>query len=387
MTPVTVLYVDHVTMLSGGERSLLDLVRVLDRTRFSPALVCPGEGPLAAAFRDAGCAVSFLPDAGGLFSVSRKRLDTGIHRAIQWVPRTLSAARHLAAIARACGARLLASNSQKAHVIASLASLETGLPLVWHMRDCLDPSPVASLLGLLAGVTARRVIAISDAVTRSLADAGGFPLGRVVRVHNGIDLARGAGRPVLRAELGLPPDAFLAGAVGQLSRWKGAHVLLDAARAMPSLHVALAGSCLFAGNEAAYFDELQAAAREPGLRGRVHLLGQRDDVPDVMASLDALVHPAIQPEPFGRVLVEAMAAGCAVVASDVGAVREVVGDAGALVPPGDAPALAMRLAALAADPARRAALGAAGRARALALFGIDRCRRATEAVYERVLAP
>lgn len=384
--PCPVLYVDHVTALSGGERSLVDLCRALDRARFRPVLACPGDGPLAAAFRALCFDVHFLTAAPGLLDVSRTSLDTSLARVIEWIPGTIAVARQVAAAARASGAQLIASNSQKAHVLASLAARMTGLPLVWHMRDCLEPGWAGRTMGLLSRLFGPRIIAISDAVVRSLARAGPFRGDRVVRVYNGLALPKEPGRPVLRHELPLPPDAFLVGTVGQISRWKGLHVLLEAARRMPRLHVAITGECLFTGNEAVYREELARIAAAPDLAGRVFFVGPREDIPDVMASLDLLVHPVIEPEPFGRVLVEAMAAGRPVVASDLGAVREVVGhEAGLLVPAGDHEALVRALGTLAGDPDARERMGQAGRARATAEFGIETCKSKIEAVYEDVL--
>lgn len=378
-----VLYVDHVARLSGGERSLLDLVRALDRTRYAPALACPGEGPLPDAFRALGLPVFPLIASDELLAVSRGALDTSIAGALRWIPGTMRLAGDVARAARESGARLIVSNSLKAHVIASAAAWMTGLPLVWHMRDCLSPGRVGRAMGWLARASARRVIAISDAVVQSLASAG-FSMSSVVRVYNGLELGHAVGRPVLRHELDLPDDAFVVGTVGQLSRWKGLHVLLEAARALPNVRVVLTGACLFEGNEADYLRELQAQAA--GLDGRVTFLGAREDIPDVMASLDAFVHPVVEPEPFGRVLVEAMAAGRPVIASDAGAAREVLGDAGVLVPPGDVAALTAALSALAADPARRAALARAGQERAAREFTIQTCRARVEAVYAEVLS-
>lgn len=378
-----VLYVDHVAALSGGERSLLDLARELDRSRYAPALACPGEGPLPDAFRREGFPVYPLEADAGLLAVSRGSLDTSAAGALQWVPGSLRLAVEVARAVRSSGAHLIVSNSLKAHVVASLAAPFTRRPLIWHMRDCLKAGRMGSALSWLARLTARRVIAISDTVVDSLERAG-FPAQLVTRVHNGI-LLRGEGKPVLRHELPIPDDAFLVGTVGQLSRWKGIHVLLTAVRHLPRVHVAITGTCLFEGNEAEYNRTLNHTAAEPDFAGRVHFLGGREDVLDVMASLDAFVHPAIEPEPFGRVLVEAMSTGTPVIASDAGAAREVLGSAGRLVKPDDAPALAAAIQELIADPLLAESMGQQGRVRVAQMFGIQLCARRVQAVYDEVL--
>jgi glycosyltransferase involved in cell wall biosynthesis len=381
-----VLYVDHVSLLSGGERSLMDLVRAIDREAFSPHLACPGAGPLPDAFRALGLPVHPLDVDAALLKVSRGALGAVPLRALRWIPATLRAAAQVVAAARASGARLISSNSLKAHVIASLAAWWARIPLVWHLRDILPPTPVARALGWLAQRTAARVIVISDAVAHSLVAAGTFPMQRVVRIYNGVDVVAPKDPGAVRSALRVPEGALLAGTVGQIARWKGIDVLLEAVRERPHVHVAVTGGCLFDSNEAAHFEELKARAARPDLAGRVTFLGARDDVPDVMASLDVLVHPSVEPEPFGRVLVEAMAAGLPVVASNTGAAAEVLGDCGLLVRPRDSEAIGTALDGLARSPGLRERLGDMGFQRARAQFSPEVCRAQVERVYREVLA-
>lgn len=185
------------------------------------------------------------------------------------------------------------------------------------------------------------------------------------------DPPRGAPRPSGTTS-GASTDADVAGAhapactgyVGRLiAPHKGLDVLLDAAEIDPRLHVAIAGA---GPHEAA----LRRRAATPALAGRVtfhgHLTGA--DLAAFYAGLDVLAVPSVPApgwlEQFGRVAVEAMASGVPVVASDSGALRDVVGGTGILVPPGDARALAGALAVVLDDPRRAAALRAAGLARA-----------------------
>jgi glycosyltransferase involved in cell wall biosynthesis len=113
---------------------------------------------------------------------------------------------------------------------------------------------------------------------------------------------------------------------------------------------------------------LERAAARAGLADRVRFLGQRTDVPDLLAAADILCQPNTSPEPFGVALVEGLAASLPVVTSALGGALEIVdATTGVLVAPGDAAALAEALRGLVDDPARRRALGAAGPARARAL--------------------
>ena len=206
-------------------------------------------------------------------------------------------------------------------------------------------------------------------------------------VPNGVDLKRFAPRPpssALRASLGVPPSAPVALSIGRHVPEKGYRHLVDAAalveRARPGVHWVLVG-------DGELRSELEARARRLGLESRVHFTGWRDDVADVLALSDVFVLPS-QSEGFGRVLVEAMAMGRAIVATAVGGVPDVVlaGRTGLLVQPADPVALADAVRALLDDPARAARLGAAGRARAESSFSLGAHVHAVERVYDEVLA-
>jgi len=179
----------------------------------------------------------------------------------------------------------------------------------------------------------------------------------------GVDVAWfGSGRP----EVGTPAAGgagLRVGYVGRLEAHKGVSVLVDAVAAVPEVSLEIVGD----GPER---DALASQITRLGLGGRVRISGftSPEELPAVYRRFDVLAIPSLETpgwiEQFGRVAVEAMASGVPVVASDSGSLPEVVGDAGLLVPPGDAVALAEALRGLAADPARRAALSSRARERA-----------------------
>jgi glycosyltransferase involved in cell wall biosynthesis len=158
------------------------------------------------------------------------------------------------------------------------------------------------------------------------------------------------------------------GIVGRVAPWKGQHVFLSAfAEAFPeeSARAVVIGDALFEGDKS-YAADLRALAEELGIASRVDFLGFTEEVPAELARLDMLVHSSVVPEPFGQVVVEGMAAGLPVVATDGGGPREIITDGvdGLLYPAGDQQALAEVLRRLAADPVLRARLGRAGQSRA-----------------------
>ena len=178
---------------------------------------------------------------------------------------------------------------------------------------------------------------------------------------------------------------------GRLTRWKGQLLLVDAAERLrvkgrDDFLIVLAGDDQ--GRDA-YRAEILRAVRDAGLTDHVRLAGHCEDMPAAYLAADLAVAPSLDPEAFGRTAVEPQAMGRPVLAADHGAPRETViaGETGWLVAPGDADAWARALeTAITAGPEGRAAMGAAGRARARALYSVEAMGAATLDVYARVLA-
>jgi glycosyltransferase involved in cell wall biosynthesis len=204
------------------------------------------------------------------------------------------------------------------------------------------------------------LVGVSLATANTLQRTLGVTPPRLQIVPNGIPLRSGV-RDRVRSELGITPGEILIVAVGNLYAVKGHAVLLDALgtlRDSADWRLAIAGR----GEEEAALLERAAAA---GIADRIHILGFRDDIPDVLAAGDIFAMPSLS-EGLPLALVEAMSFGLPVVVSAVGGIPEVVSDNvdALLVPPSDVIALASALRALINDPALRRRLGAAARTRA-----------------------
>lgn len=360
-----ILFLDHTGMLGGAELSLLDIAR---HFRAEGRVLLFGDGPFRGRLQEAGVAVTVEPAGEAL---QRVRRDGGPAAALRSAPAVLRLARRVAAEARTCD--VLYANSQKSLVIAALAARRTGRPLVWHLRDLLTPEHVSGLnrrtAVALANTSAKLVIGNSAATAAAFVAAGGRRSLAAV-VHNGIDPRPFDDAVADSGGAAVPPGAPVVGVFGRLAPWKGQHVLLDALPRLPGVHALVVGDALF--GEEAYAERLRARARELGVAARTHFLGFRGDVPALMKACDVVVHTSTSPEPFGRVLVEAMLAGRPVVASAAGGALEVVEDgvSGLLAPPGSSVALAAVVERLLGDPCLRRRLRRAGRQRALERFAL-----------------
>lgn len=370
-----VLFVDHADWMGGAEQNLLLLMAHLDRRRFEPVLAAAPASPLAQAARELGIEVAELR-----LERLRGRRGLGLLRA--WRQGVTS----LTALARR-RADIIHSNTQRASMYAAPAARLAGVPLVWHVHDIYDRERL--YLRWMSAWSAA-VVAVSSAA------AGPLPAGvrhKLAVIPNGIDTGRfrpdAEARRRLRAELNVPADALIIGNAGWIAPWKQVELFLEiAARGAPALPesrfwvVGDIPDARYAGYLAGLREQ---AARILG--ERCQFLGAREDMPAVMAALDMLVHTA-RAEPFGRVLMEAMAAGVPVVAFADGGVPDVVqdGETGVLVPPGDAVRMVEVVLELGADEGRRRRMGQAGRAHVEAHFSAPATARRMEQVYERVLA-
>ncbi|MEY3362278.1 MAG: hypothetical protein RL531_1997 [Actinomycetota bacterium] len=237
------------------------------------------------------------------------------------------------------------------------------------------PLPTARVR-LLKRLTARRLaahVAVGTASARAVERDAGLPAGSVRTIHNGVP-----DRPVPAPDPGAPHPAVVT--LARLDAVKGLDVLVRAVAAIPDLHATVVGR----GPER---DALTREAAALGVADRFHLVGWRDDPMAALADADLFVL-ASRAEGLPLSIAEAMLAGRAVVATDVGSVREIVEDGvtGLLVRPDDAEALTAAIRALLDDPTRRAALAGAARARAAAEFTADAMARRYEALYDEVLA-
>ena len=231
-------------------------------------------------------------------------------------------------------------------------------------------------------VLSGKTVAVSAPLARALSDDLSIPDSRVQIIPNGVPRQR-PWRVTLRDELRLAPDARLIVSVGNLYPVKGHVHLVDAVARLavrhPSLHAAIAGR----GERE---DDLASRARAQGVADRIHLLGLRSDVSAILAAADIFALPSLS-EGLPLAVLEAMFAGCPIVASDVGEVATALdhGRAGVLVEPGNPAALAEAIDALLNDPKRATNLGTRAAFRAVADYDVSRMVRRYATAYDELV--
>jgi glycosyltransferase involved in cell wall biosynthesis len=247
-------------------------------------------------------------------------------------------------------------------IYAGLGARLAGAVLIHAEHDYLSlEQPRRRRLLRVLGALCHHVVAVGDQIGAFLIDRVGLPPSRVTVIRNGVDLERY--RPeqrIPRVKLGLPASGRLIGTVARLDPLKDPASLLRAFRMLladrSDIHVVLVG-------DGPLRPELEALAGTLGIRDRVHLLGSRHDVADLLPHFDAFALTSISEGlPFS--ILEAMACGCPIVATAVGDIPRLMGDgaAGITVPPAQPERLATGLAELLDSPLRASALGRAARA-------------------------
>lgn len=305
MKPYLAILFEYPT-LSGGELSMLGALERIDRfpiTAFAPAV-----GPLAEALQ-----VRNIPAVGFSLHSSSGKLKRD------------EACSLLADLVDEHQPDLVHANSLSLSRLLGSCPDVMGVPRTGHLRDILKLSKTA-----IADLNrCDRLIAVSQA-TADFHIAQGLDAERITVIRNGVDLERFQPRErgSLRTELGLSPAAQLIGAVGQICLRKGHDLLPQVAARLAcrenDIHFVVVGERYSTKQESIEFDRaIDAGFEALGLSPNLHRLGFRENVPHLLNEFDLLFHPARQ-EPLGRVLLEAAASGCPIVATDVGGTPEIV---------------------------------------------------------------
>jgi glycosyltransferase involved in cell wall biosynthesis len=379
-----ILYVHNGPNIYGASRSLVRLLRVLDRERFEPLVLLPADGSLVPLVREMNVEVIVFPP----LSVIERPVFHSWRLPFFMLNIPLSALR-LRHILRREKIALVHTNTGVV-VSSGLAAWLAGVPHVWHIRDWFQE--FRGFWRFYEGwmrAFSTRIIAVSEPIAAQFGDRG-----KVRVINNGFDLAE-FDLPDVGAGAAFPEKYVLGevpvvGCVGRIKlQRKGQEVLLRAAGLLKQR--GLRAKILIVGapfpEHESHLEVLRDIARELALEDGVVFTGELPDTRPAYAAMDIFVLPSAQPEPFGGVVMEAMCMGLPVIATNVGGSLEQVadGETGFLIPPGDAEVLADKLELLLRDADLRKRLGEAGRRRVAERFTLEGMVEKITRVYEECL--
>lgn len=382
---------------------LLDVLGAIRSSRPSWRLsvILTGEGPLRPEIERLGVEVIVLPFPNQIASLGDSGLGSWRGQralALAWrVPSAASAAfvysLKLRRILKDLAPDVLHTNGMKAHLLGAWSACRA-LPVVWHMHDYLGSRALMARLLRISIRPKLTIAAISESVANDIKSTLG-PKTAVRMIYNAVDLKRfhpgpGDGRALDHAA-GLPdppPGTIRIGLVATFARWKGHDVFLNAiaqiGASFPCRFYIVGGPIYQSAGSQFTLSELKDRAKSLGIDQHVGFTGHQNDPAEALRGLDVIVHASTRPEPFGRVIVEAMACGRALIAVQSGGAAElfVDGREALATAPGDFKALADRISQLMHNNDLRTRLGQAGRQTAEARFGCERLAEEWPEFYE-----
>ena len=368
--------------IGGSYYSLLFLVESIDKSRFDPLVIFRNRNALWSRFEQVSevRAVPVRTPVRGRYSFLRRGINftrflmMGVEEAL-FLRRQRIQLLHL-------------NNSVTRNHDWMLAALIAGIPCITHERGI---NPKVSQLTRVLGSRLRAVLCISTAVRDALVQSGlsGIPL---YVIHNGLDPSRirpGCSAEQFRGIHRISPTRRVIGMIGNIKEWKGQEVVIRALPAVTRRFPEIL--CLFVGDtspeDAPYEHHLRQLIEDIGLREHVLFTGFCPNVADALNVMEIMIHASIAPEPFGRVLLEAMAMKKPVVASRDGAVQEIVvdGETGFTFTPGSSVELADRVICLLESRNKVEAYSAAGYRRLVSNFHVKQNVARTVDIYERIM--
>lgn len=386
----TALFVQHGATLGGASLCLFEILKRIDKTKYRILVVLPEEGPLSDLLEKEGIRYKIIP-LFNFYYCSQSKTRLSLRNLFILVKEAIGNIIYLSRILKKENPDVVIINPSTLLLSGLIAKL-MGKRVIWHVREVISTEKSWFLKKIIASIirfSAEKVIVASRF---SLKDMLNLKLRNAIVVYDGaVDLKRFRKRNVSDEEFArfvLNPDDKVVGFVGQIYKEKGWVNLLQAAfllvQKLPRVKFLIVGSsCMIERKGVKYTDPLRKyredalfhkIVKDMKLDSNFIFLGQRFDVENILPLMSCLVFTSIVPEAFGRVMVEAMACGLPVVASDISAVPEIVvhNETGLLVKPNNPKALSDALINILTNEKKAKDMGNAGRRRIESLFDIEK---------------
>ncbi len=387
---IKVLYITPSADLYGSDVCLLEMVKRLDKERFSPYVVLPYKGDLYTELSKLkGTRIEIMD-----LAVMRIKYAHPL-RFFIFVWRFFLSSLRLYQLVKKNRIDIVHSNSSMLQV-GGIAAFFAGKPHIWHVREItLRPKILNVFLSIVLSKLSTKILCITKAVQDSFISLDGFKTKAGV-LHDCLDLIpypKITDSRVLKKELGIENGFRVVGTVGRINFTKGHKVLLKAAegvlQSFPRTIFLIVGGADERFGHHPVLEELKSLAKRLKIERNVIFTGFRKDVWEIISLLDIFVLPAVKPEGLGLSLVQAMALGKPVVATAQGGPLEIIDDhkTGILIPPNNSTILANVLVDLLKDSEKREVIGKAGQRVTSQRFDFEKSwyMRKLEGLYYQVL--
>lgn len=309
MNKIKVAYVDHAESMGGAEYSLYYLLKEIDKDRVVPYLITPNNSELQKLLDNDSSIKIINAELGSVKSV---RIFNRIHSLVN--------------IFKKEDIDIVHANSYRAAIYSLIAGKLAKKQTIWHVRDIFESSIYRKIMPFFSD----KLIVISKAVSKQFSKK--VTSKKAHLIYNGVDLKlfNNNVTGTLKSELSMNKQDFLIGMVGRIDRWKGFHHLISVipqiSKELNDFKIAIVGEEILT-KEKGYKAELITLAENLGVGDKVVFLGNRFDIPNVMKSFDIFISYS-KAEPFGRVIVEAMAMETPVIVANSGGAPEIVDESG-----------------------------------------------------------
>lgn len=376
-----ILYISHLSGLRGAEQSLLTLLQEIDASRFNPVIVCPSEGLLVEKIRKLGYPVEIISMK---WWISNR---TDFCHLLYRLPFHIIAVFRILKIIKRYHIDLVHTNPIVV-IEGAIAAKIARIPHIWHIRELLDDDPYLKFVFgtksvfRLVSFFSTSIICISNAVKKEIAKY--CSTDKTVIIYNGVSLSEFKSSiqgKIFRKRFKINSSTLLVGIVGSLIRRKGHKDFIRAAaevrQVIPNVKFVIVGSA-----NKQYLAELKNLVVELNQEKNIVFTGFQKNIPAIMKTIDLLVVSSWA-EPFGRVIIEAMAAEKPVIATNAGGSPEIIvdGKTGLLIPPKNPTALAKVIIILLQNPEKAKTMGKMGYLRVQEKFSAELYVRNIENVY------
>lgn len=405
MSGKRILYVEENLdgTIGGSHYCLLELVRGIDKTRFSPAVVFFQDNVLIPEFKKLCPVITFHKQRGWVIKRDFPAFYSLAERSIALVPvlalfqKTYNFFRYalvdffkVISLLKKYRIDLVHLNNAPDLTDWLVACKFLGKKCIAHVRGFWTPTGIQKRIAPYYDA----IISISSAVTehvRSVAPSAA----NVVTIHDGIDITavlkmKGRSSDDIRKELGIATTDYLIVVAGNIKPWKGQHTVIEAMKSLkarfPHIKCLIVGDVAHTEEDKRYHNRLRKLVSN-GLTQNIFFAGFKKNTPEIMSAADLLVHTSVSPEPLGRVILEGMVFGKPVIATAHGGPLDIIEDgiSGFLVPPNDPAALAEKIECLVTRPDTGKKVGDMAGKRVEEKFNVDLCLNKIESLYQVTL--